>query len=139
LHPSSIPCFSMIPKRTYQNIKEDPDTHKVQLIIVSGLLVLAWLFSLPLIAYIAAAIGLFSLVIPPVGYGIVWGWYKIAEILGTINAKIILSLLYYILVTPMALLFRLSGNDPMLLSKPENSVYKERDYTFEAKDLQNPW
>ena len=129
----------MIPKRTYQHIKEDPDTHKVQLIIVSGLLVLAWLFSLPLLAYIAAAIGLFSLIIPPAGYGLVWGWYKIAEILGFVNARVILSLLYYIMVTPMALVFRLAGNDPMLLSKPEHSTFKKRDYTYSADDLKDPW
>ena len=129
----------MIPKRTYQHIKEDPETHKVQLIIVSGLLVLAWLFSLPLLAYVAAAIGLFSLIIPPVGYGLVWGWYKIAEVLGFINARVILSLLYYIMVTPMALLFRLTGNDPMLLSKPENSTFKTRNHTYSAIDLKNPW
>lgn len=126
-------------KHTYGQIKNDPGTPKVQLVIVTGLLLLSWFFGNIIIAYAAAAIGLASLLVPPLGNGIVWVWYKIAEVLGTLNARIILTVLYYLFVTPIALLFRLSGNDPMRLKKPDKTVYITREQTYQADDLNNPW
>lgn len=126
-------------RQSYNHIKEDPGTSKVQLVIVTGFLVLAWLFDQVYFIYASAFIGLSSMLIPPLGNGIVWLWYKIAEVLGTLNARIILTVLYYLFVTPIALLFRMSGNDPMALKKPDNTVYVAREKTYQADDLKNPW
>ncbi|MBK9307120.1 MAG: sxtJ [Nitrospira sp.] len=41
------------------------------------------------------------------------GWMKVGHILGAINTKIILGILYYLLITPMGLVMRLMGKDPM--------------------------
>jgi len=129
----------MLEARSYQQIKKDHSTTQVQLIIVTGLLVLAWLFSLPGIAYVAGLVGLICLVIPPAGYAVVWSWYKLAEMLGFINAHVLLSLVYYLIATPTALLFRLSGNDPLKLKKPKYTVFNERNYTYQPGDIKNPW
>jgi len=129
----------MIPERTIAHISEDPETPKTQLIIVTGLLVLAAIFDSEMIAYTALLVGLVSLIVPMAGNRIVWGWYKLAQILGYVNARILLSLIYYLLVTPIAFFFRLSGNDPLILKRPERSAYLFRDYKFKKKDLVNPW
>jgi hypothetical protein len=41
------------------------------------------------------------------------GWMKIGHVLGLINTRIILGVIYYLLITPMGLAMRLMGKDPM--------------------------
>jgi hypothetical protein len=38
---------------------------------------------------------------------------KIGHVLGSINTKIILGIIYYLLITPMGLVMRLMGKDSM--------------------------
>jgi hypothetical protein len=40
-------------------------------------------------------------------------WMKIGHALGWINTRIILGFLFYVIVTPLGLLMRLRGKDPM--------------------------
>jgi hypothetical protein len=40
-------------------------------------------------------------------------WMKIGHVLGFINTRIILGVIYYGLITPMGVIMRLSGKDPM--------------------------
>lgn len=106
--------------------------------MVTGLLVLAAIFDDETPAYLALLVGLLSFV-PPVGHRMVWGWYKLAERLGWLNSRILLSLIYYVVVTPIGFLFRLFGNDPLLLKDTKGSMYNYREHTFTKKDLENPW
>ncbi|MBX3350962.1 MAG: hypothetical protein KF747_19750 [Nitrospira sp.] len=41
------------------------------------------------------------------------GWMKIGHVLGSINTRIILGVIYYLLITPMGLAMRLMGKDSM--------------------------
>jgi len=41
------------------------------------------------------------------------GWMKVGHILGSINTRIILGIIYYFLITPMGVIMRLMGKDPM--------------------------
>lgn len=40
-------------------------------------------------------------------------WMKFAHALGWVNTRIILSLVYFLIFTPIALIFRLIGKDPL--------------------------
>lgn len=40
-------------------------------------------------------------------------WMKIGHVLGLINTRIILGIVYYLLITPMGLIMSLMGKDPM--------------------------
>lgn len=40
-------------------------------------------------------------------------WMKLGHLLGWINTRIILGLIYFIVITPMGILMRLCGKDPM--------------------------
>ena len=57
-----------------------------------------------------------------VGFGVVWpaalrypyrGWMALGHALGWINSRILLSLVFYLVVTPMGFVMRLFGRDPM--------------------------
>jgi len=129
----------MVPKRDFNFIKTDPDTPKTQLVIVVGLLVIAAIFDNEYIAYVSLAIGLVCLIIPPAGHGIVWVWFKIAEVMSRIVNPLVLGLLYFLFITPIALMFRLFGNDPLSLKKPRGSLFDYHEKTYKKEDLKNPW
>ncbi len=55
-------------------------------------------------------------------------WMKIGHFIGVINTKIVLTIVFYLLFTPIALLFKLLGKDPMnrkLSSDSISSYWKE--------------
>lgn len=129
----------MLPKRDLDYVRRDPETPKTQLVIVVGLLLISVLFSNEVIRYVALATGLIALIIPAAGHLIVWGWYRLALILSRVVNPVVLGMLFYLFITPIALLFRLFGNDPMRLKDNRGSMYEQREHTYTAQDLKNPW
>ena len=62
---------------------------------------------------VAAVLLLPALVWPPALGPLFKGWMFIGHVLGWINTRIILGLVFYLMVTPIGLLLRLLGKDPM--------------------------
>ena len=113
---------------------------KTLLVIVTGLLTLAWIFSSPLLEKIALAIGAASLIIPAAARAIEWAWLKMAEGLGWLNSRIVLSLVYFLFLMPLAWISRLFTSDPMALKKgPRPTLFVTRDHLYTKKDLENIW
>jgi len=69
-------------------------------------------------------------------------WFTLANILRRIVSSILLTVLFLVIATPIGLIRRLLGADPMKGKKwkegPE-SVFVERDHVFEAGDLERPY
>jgi hypothetical protein len=42
------------------------------------------------------------------------GWWRFAKALGYVNARILLTLLFGLVLTPLGLLWRMTGKDPLL-------------------------
>lgn len=69
-----------------------------------------------------------------IGLGLVWPrslahvyrlWMAVGEVLGWINTRLLLGVLFYGLFTPMGLLMRLRGKDPMRRTlTPEVETYR---------------
>jgi hypothetical protein len=74
---------------------------------VHGLPVRAWLLGLGAILIVPA------LVFPAVLRGPYRAWMAVGRLLGWINSRIILSVFFFAILTPIGLLFRLLGKDPM--------------------------
>ncbi len=129
----------MMPTRDIAFVRSDSETPKTQLVIVVGLLVIAAITQNETFAYISLIIGLTCLVIPPVGHWIVWAWYKLALILSKVMNPLVLGIVFFIFISPIALLFRLFGNDPMRLEDNKGSMYELREKTYAKEDLEKPW
>lgn len=52
-----------------------------------------------------------------------WAWLAIAFVLGNIMSRVIVSLIYFLLFTPMRLLGNLIGRDRLQLKKPNTDSY----------------
>ncbi len=113
---------------------------KAQLTIVTGLLVLYFIFGLKGFLYAAGVIGVLCLFVPFIGKWIVILWFKLAHVLGWINTRILLSVIFYLFLFPIALLSRISKKNPLKLRKADGqSYYTERDHTYQKSDLKNIW
>ena len=51
-------------------------------------------------------------------------WMKLAEVLAWINTRILLGVVFYLVVTPIGLIMRLLGRDPMRRQLEANGEYR---------------
>ncbi len=85
---------------------------------------------------------LMNMIYPMFFYPFAIFWFGFANMLGTIMSKILLSVVFFVIVMPIALLRRLLGKDTLLLKefkKSNESVMKTRNQTYVAADLEKPF
>jgi hypothetical protein len=68
---------------------------------------LAWIFGVSAVALLVCRM------IPVAAVAFHRGWMALAEALGYVNSRILLSLIYYLIIAPTALVLRLIGRDPL--------------------------
>jgi len=69
-------------------------------------------------------------------------WIGFSHVLGTIISRILLTILFFVLVTPVGLFRKLKGADSLQLkkwNKKNNSVFEFRNHTYSAKDIEHPY
>ena len=69
-------------------------------------------------------------------------WLGVSTILGTFVSKIILTLIFFGLVTPVGIIRRILGKDSLQLNKWKNgseSVFQVRDHTFVPSEIEKPF
>lgn len=77
---------------------------------------LAWRRGLPSATFPAAigvALLLVSLASPSLLKPVWWPWMVVARVLGFVNSHLLLAVVFYLLFTPIGLLMRLFGRDPL--------------------------
>lgn len=111
------------------------------LALVLILLLIAWFgerldFVAPAIVVLVLALLVPGLFRP---YAIVW--WGLARILATVGSKVLLTIIFAVVVTPVGLVRRVIGADAMRtrLWRGEGSVFVERDGTFDGSDLEAPY
>lgn len=118
------------------------DVYKANMAISTGLFVL-YFFVTPNIylLYVGTAVGVLTLLWPGLAQWISWGWYKLAEGLGYVNSRILLTLVFFVVLLPVALLYRLFNRNIFALSsgRTDASLYRERNHQYAARDLANAW
>lgn len=116
------------------------DKIKAQLVIVTGLVVLHFVFKSQYLLYAAAVVGVLCVAVPVAGDFIVKIWYKAAEGLGWVNSRILLSVVFFVFLAPIAFFYRIASKDPLKIKRTDGkSVYTNRDHKYTAQDLENIW
>ena len=101
-----------------------------------------FLFSPQRIWVVAALIFLLvGMVCPKVYRPAAFIWFKFSHFLGGIASTGILTVIFFVVLTPMGLLRKLTGADPLKLKKwkTSESAFKEREINFSAADLKKPY
>lgn len=112
------------------------------LAISTGLAVIYYFTDNKYLLYTAIGVGVIGLLSKFLSRQIAWFWFKLAEVLGKINGFLLLSILFFILLTPIAWLMKIFKKDSLKLKKrldKNGSYYIDRSYEFTSKDIENPW
>ncbi len=93
-----------------------------------------------MLSYIGTGVGVVGLISPFLGKLFAKGWMKLAHILGKINGSILLTIIFFIFLFPIALLQRIiSRKDHLQLKKPTSSNFKTREKIYKKEDLDKMW
>jgi hypothetical protein len=90
-------------------------------------------------AALLLAVGLF---VKPAGALIARAWLKFGGALGAVNSRIILGAIFYLFLTPIALLARLTRGDFLHLKKRDGanrSYWHARNHVYTAEDIGKLW
>ncbi len=96
----------------------------------------------PFLILLAIIFLLVAMTYPPLFRPFARFWFAFSTALGTIVSKIILTAVFFVMVFPVALLRRLMGKDSMQIKnwkQGQDSVFRQRDHCFAAKDLEHPY
>ena len=96
----------------------------------------------PYLLYLAIAFLVITMTSPLVFQPFARIWFGLSTVLGTVVSKVILTLTFYVIVLPVGLIRRILGKDSMRLrswKKGRESVFRERQHRFAAKDLEHPY
>lgn len=90
--------------------------------------------------YGAMGLGIASLISKSFATLLTKAWEKLLAGIGFVNSRILLSLIFFVVLLPIALLARIFRKDSLLqLKKNDKSYFTERNHTYEGKDLENTW
>jgi len=124
---------------------QNQDRFKTILVIVIGFTALGWFIKYrwgteTYLDEIGFAVGAISIFIPAAAKAIEWAWLKFALALGWINSRILLSVIYFVFLMPIAWLAKLFTKDPLMLkAKNSQSLYTTRNHQYKKEDLENIW
>jgi hypothetical protein len=110
------------------------------LVLVFALGIFYWIFrnaSFLLAAGILAFIGIF---IPIVADKIHIGWMKLAQAMGFVMSKILLTVVYVLVLLPLAFLSKMFGTKSSVRLKPgSGSYFVDRNFTYTKESMENTW
>ncbi len=64
---------------------------------------------------------------------------KVTVGLGEVMSRVLFTVVFFVLLTPLALLSRLFRKDQFYKSTDRESYFIERDHPYGADDIQHPW
>lgn len=117
-------------------------TKDTGLIVVLILLITAYWKDSLFFIFPAIAVLLISMTVPSVFMPIAILWHYFSLFIGNITNRIILTIIFFCVVTPIGIIRKCFGADPMKLKAWKNgngSVFTEKNHKFSADDLKNPY
>ncbi|MBI4677906.1 MAG: hypothetical protein HY748_10020 [Elusimicrobia bacterium] len=72
-------------------------------------------------AYLLAGAGALTSALPNMGKPLYKGWMGVAFVIATVVSNAVIALIFYGLITPMALVFKVLGRDCLRLKRGEGS------------------
>jgi len=91
-----------------------------------------WIVSLPLF--------LLAFVAPSALRGVHWLWMRIGDVLSWVNTRILLSLLFFLVITPSAFFMKLFKRDPLSRDFAEDEVsYRVQSRSSPREKMERPY
>lgn len=90
----------------------------------------------------AIVVHIVNMIVPQIFRPIAVIWLGLSNLLGEVVPKVLLSIVFFLVVTPIGILRRLAGKDALKLrvfKGGQDSVMLERNHLFIGRDLERPY
>jgi hypothetical protein len=110
-------------------------------VVAAAAILFGLLFKVRALHYLALVLLIIGVFAKKWSMAIASGWMKFAEVVSYVNTRIILSAVFFVLLTPIALIYRMIHGDFMSLKKQDRraTYFVDREHTYGPQDLANPW
>ena len=116
------------------------DTSKSTVLVISmGFLLIYFIFSWYWSVILSFAIGALGISSNYVSKKIEWIWMRMAHFLSYIIPNILLGIIFYFILFPISLLYRLFSKDPLMLSGIHKSYFIDVAKTVEKSNFEKTW
>ncbi len=116
------------------------NNYKSTLTIVIGFLLLSNYFDSKPLLIISIAVGLLAIFSEKANDKIIWIWNKLTEVLGLIMPNVLLTIVFYLFLTPLALLNRINRKkNPLQLRNETSSTFISKRIEFSKASLEKIW
>ncbi len=88
---------------------------------------------------LAAVLWVPALLYPGILHPVYKGWMKFGAVVGFINTRIILGILFYLIIMPVGLIMRLIGHDPMRRKHSSSPTYRVKSENNPVKNMEKPF
>jgi len=112
---------------------------KSMLVIAAGFIVLSFIFKNNWFLLVSFLVAFFGSMWPSFTAGVTWFWFKLSVILGWINSRVLLGIVFFVFLFPIAFLMRVLSKGALKIKKEKGSYYTERNHTYLSGDLENTW
>ena len=119
------------------NFPEKP--YQIILVLVLGIVAFGFFLKQDWLLFTGLGIGLAAALSAWAAKWIALGWMELGKALGWVNGKILLSVVFFIFLVPIALIYKLTRKNPLNLKDQADSLFKSRDHQYVAKDLKDSW
>jgi hypothetical protein len=109
------------------------------LVLVIALGVVCWFTGNRYYLLAAGLLGFTGLAIPALAEKIHWLWMKLGEGMGYVSSRIILSLVFFLVLVPIAFLARLFGRKAVKLDAKGTTCFKERNFRYTKESMEHMW
>ena len=119
----------------------EKEKRSAQVAILTGFILIAFFTKAWWLVAGCGFIGIVFLFSESLSNLILKGWFFLAFLLGWVNSRILLSLVFFLVLLPLALLSRVKRSDPLHLKwKSElETLFKTRNHTFTKSDFEKQW
>lgn len=131
---SFIHCFRMTNEKRH---KSDPI--RTTLVITVGFIVVFIATQLKWAIVVSLCVGVFGLLSDRMASLIDFVWMKLARILSMVVPNIVLSAVFYLVLTPIAILSRIGRGNSLNLKNTEKSLFKKCIKDYDEKSFEHPW
>lgn len=113
---------------------------KTMLTITVGFMVVFLITKMNVFLLIALMIGLIGMFSTFLSGKVDYLWMKLTWILGMIVPNILLTVIFYFFLFPVAIISRIFGKkNTMHLKNTDQTLFKDKNKTFDKASFENPW
>lgn len=116
------------------------DTPKSTILVISmGFLILFLIFKWQWAVIVSLIIGLIGILSDNLSRKIDWAWMELAGVLNYIIPTVLLSIVFYLILFPISLVFKLFNKDALMLSSKYDSYFITVNKPMNKKHMENTW